>query len=88
MRFPETTMQEALEAVVTKPLEKKLSAILWTLDNDQAEEIKELKKKLAEKEEKGAKEMDAVGVQLAGVSQKVQDLLQKVEDVLAKKPNL
>ena len=54
-------MQEALEAVVTKPLEKKLSAILWTLDNDQAEEIKELKKKLAEKE-KGAKEMDAIGV--------------------------
>ena len=61
LRFPETTMQEALEAVVTKPLEKKLSAILWTLDNDQAEEIKELKKKLAEKE-KGAKEMDAIGV--------------------------
>jgi hypothetical protein len=45
-------MVEALEQVVTKPLEKKLSTIHWSVDdvkelqNNQAEETKELKNKL------------------------------------------
>ena len=49
-------MHEALEAVVMKPLQEKLTTILWTLDNvkelqnRQAMEMEELKKKLAEKE--------------------------------------
>ena len=71
---PASTMHEALEAVVMKPLQEKLTTILWTFDdikelqNNQVEEIKELKKKLAEKEEKGATKMDAFGVLLVGMS--------------------
>ena len=77
-----------------KPLQEKLTTILWTLDdvkelqNRQAMEMEELKKKLAEKEQKGAtKEMDNLGVQLAAMSQKVEGLIKVVDDVLAKKPN-
>ena len=91
---PQATMHEALEAVVMKPLQEKLTTILWMLDNvkelqnRQAVEMEELKKKLAEKEEKGAtKEMDNLGVQLAAMSQKVEGLIKVVDDVLAKKPN-
>ena len=87
-------MHEALEAVVMKPLQEKLTTILWMLDNvkelqnRQAMEMEELKKKLAEKESKGAtKEMDNLGVQLAAMSQKVEGLIKVVDDVLAKKPN-
>ena len=67
-------MHEALLAVVMKPLQEKLTTILWTLDNvkelqnRQAVEMEELKKKLAEKEEKGATKMDAFGVLLVGMS--------------------
>ena len=51
--------------------------------------MEELKKKLAEKEEKGGtKEMvDTMGGQLAAVSQKVEGLIKVVDDILAKKPN-
>ena len=48
----------------------------------------ELKKMLAEKEEKGpTKEMmDTLGAQLAAVSQKLEGLTKEVDDVVAKKP--
>ena len=69
-------MHEALESVVMKPLQEKLTAILWTLDdvnelqNKHGVEMEELKYMLAEKEEKGpTKEMvDAMGGQLVAVS--------------------
>jgi len=91
---PASTMHEALEAVVMKPLQEKLTTILWTFDdikelqNNQVEEIKELNKKLAEKEEKGhTKEMvDTMGAQLAAMSQKLEGLIKEVDDVVAKKP--
>ena len=81
-------------AVVMKPLQKKLLAIHWTLDdvkellNNQAVETQELKKMLAEKEEKGpTKEMvDTMGAQLVAVSQKLEGLTKEVDDILAKKP--
>ena len=51
-------------------------------------ETQELKKMLAEKEEKGpTKEMvDTMGAQLVVVSQKMEGLIKEVDDVLAKKP--
>ena len=66
----------------------------WTLDdvkellNNQAMETQELKKMLAEKEEKGpTKEMmDTMGAQLVAMSQKLEGLNKEVDDVLAKKP--
>ena len=57
---PLATMHEALQAVVMKPLQERLLAIHWTLDdikellNNQAVETQDLKKMLAEKEEKRA----------------------------------
>jgi hypothetical protein len=59
------------------------------LQNKQVVEMEELKKKLAEKEEKGGtKEMvDTMGGQLVAVSQKVEGIIKVVDDVLAKKPN-
>jgi len=62
-------MHEALESVVMKPLQEKLTTILWMLDdvkelqNKHGVEMEELKKMLVEKEEKGpTKEMvDAMG---------------------------
>ena len=69
-------------------------AIHWTLVdvkellNNQAVKTQELKKMLAEKEEKGpTKEMvDTMGAQLAAVTQKLEGLTKEVDDVLAKKP--
>ena len=69
-------MHEALESVVMKPLQEKLTTILWMLDdvkelqNKHGVEMEELKKMLVEKEEKGpTKEMvDAMGGQLVAVS--------------------
>ena len=92
---PLAIMHEAQEEVAIKPLQLQLTSILWTLEdvkrlqNKQAVEMEELKKKLAEKEEKGGtKEMvDTMGGQLAAVSQKVDDLIKVVDDVLVKKPN-
>ena len=48
----------------------------------------ELKKMLAEKEEKGpTKEMmDTMGAQLVAMSQKLEGLAKEVDDILAKKP--
>ena len=91
---PPATMHEALQAVVMKPLQERLLAIHWTLDdvkellNNQAMETQELKKMLAEKEEKGpTKEMvDTIGAQLVAISQKLAGLIKEVDDVLAKKP--
>ena len=68
-------------------------AIHWTLDdvkellNNQAVETQELKKMLAEKEEKGpTKEMvDTMGGQLAAMSQKLEGLTKEVDNILAKK---
>ena len=62
-------MHEALESVVMKPLQEKLTTILWMLDdvkelqNKHGVEMEELQKMLAEEEEKGpTKEMvDAMG---------------------------
>ena len=73
---PPATMHEALQAVVMKPLQERLLAIHWTLNdvkellNNQAMETQELKKMLAEKEEKGpTKEMvDTIGAQLVAIS--------------------
>jgi len=50
-------------------------------------ETQELKKMLAEKEEKGpTKEMvDTMGAQLAAMSQKLEGLTKEVDNVLAKK---
>ena len=87
-------MHEALLAVVMKPLQEKLLAIHWTLNdvkellNNQAVEIQELKKMHAEKEEKGpTKEMsDTMGAQLTVVTQKLEGLTKEVDDVLDKKP--
>ena len=87
-------MHEALQAVVMKPLQERLLAIHWMLDDvkelliNQAVRTQELKKMLAEKEEKGpTKEMmDTLGAQLAAVSQKLEGLIKEVDDVLAKKP--
>ena len=87
-------MHEALQAVVLKPLLERLLTIHWTLDdvkellNNQAVETQELKKMLAEKEEKGpTKEMvDTMGAQLAAVTQKLEGLTKEVDDILAKKP--
>jgi len=70
-------------------------AIHWTLVdvkellNNQAVKTQELKKMLAEKEEKGhTKEMvDTMGAQLAATSQKLEGLIKEVDDVVAKKPN-
>jgi len=68
-------MHEALESVVMKPLQEKLTAILWTLDdvnelqNKHGVEMEELKYMLAEKEKGPTKEMvDAMGGQLVAVS--------------------
>ena len=92
---PPATMHEALEEVVMKPLQLQLTSILQALEdvkqlqNKQAVEMEELKKKLAEKEEKGGtKEMvDTMGGQLAAMPPKVEGLINVVDDVLAKKPN-
>ena len=70
---PLATMHEALQAVVMKPLQERLLAIHWTLDdikellNNQAVETQDLKM-LAEKEEKGPTEemVDTMGAQLRG----------------------
>ena len=86
-------MHEALLAAVMKPLQEKLLAIHWTLNdvkellNNQAVEIQELKKMHAEKEKKGpTKEMvDTMGAQLAAVTQMLEGLTKEVDDVLAKK---
>ena len=80
--------------MVLKPLQERLLAIHWTLDdvkellNNQAVETQELKKMLAEKEEKGpTKEMvDTMGAQLAAMTQKLEGLTKEMDDVLAKKP--
>jgi hypothetical protein len=55
---------------------------------NQAVETQELKKMLAEKEEKGpTKEMvDTLDAQLAAMSQKLEGLTKEVDDILAKKP--
>jgi hypothetical protein len=55
---------------------------------NQAVETHELKKMLAEKEEKGpTKEMvDTLDAQLAAMSQKLEGLTKEVDDILAKKP--
>ena len=65
---PPTIMHEALESVVMKPLQEKLTAILWTLDdvnelqNKHGVEMEELKYMLAEKEKGPTKEMvDTMG---------------------------
>jgi len=86
-------MHEGLQAVVLKPLQERLLAIHWTLDdfkellNNQAMETQELKKMLTEKEKGSTKEMvDTMGAQLVAVSQKLEGLIKEVDDVLAKKP--
>ena len=88
---PPATMHEALQAVVLKPLQERLLAIHWTLDeellNNQAVETQELKKMLANKEDRPTKEMvDTMGAQLVAMSQKLEGLTKEVDDVLAKKP--
>ena len=79
--------------MVLKPLQERLLAIHWMLDdvkellNHQAVEIQELKKMHAEKEEKGPiKEMvDTMGAQLVAMTQKLEGLTKEVDNVLAKK---
>ena len=78
--------------MVMKPLQEKLLAIHWTLDdvkellNNQAMEIQELKKMHAEKEKGPTKEtVDTMGAQLEAVTQKLEGLTKEVDDVLAKK---
>jgi hypothetical protein len=84
-------MHEALLAVVMKPLELKMEAIHWTLDdvkqllNNQALEIEPLKKTHAEK--RPSKEMvDTMGCQLVAVTLKLDDLTREVDCQLDKKP--